>query len=280
MKILIFFFLQAKMELDIRRLQVERRTSEMTIGKVTLNQINPTPAVNAESTATSNSKNIQNQITTKEQHLNRLSSDDKLSAAEKEKKRREIQKEIDELNRKLELMRMRKEEAEKKAESQQQKADARKAELLAKDIAKADSTKQISSEKAAEAIEKSTTDQQKADATKPVEDEKPKRVDMPIEDVQKMLTADYELQKELTQKHVDTQVERKVNVIESEMKQDERLGADTKAKEAEIEAIETKQNFWTEEAKKQQTAEQKEVQTETNKATGMHIHAAVNVDTI
>ena len=252
----------------------------MTIGKVTLNQINPTPAVSAESTATSNSKNIQNQITTKEQHLDRLSSDDKLSAAEKEKKRREIQKEIDELNRKLELMRMRKEEAEKKAEAKQQKADARKAELLAKTAANADSTKQISSEKAAEPIEKAATDQQKADASKPVEDEKPKRVDMPIEDVQKMLTADYELQKELTQKHVDTQVERKVNVIESEMKQDERLGADTKAKEAEIEAIETKQNFWTEEAKKQQTAEQKEEQAETNKTTGMHIHAAVNVDTI
>ena len=251
----------------------------MTIEKVSSNRINPTPAVSADHTVTNNSKNIQNQITTKEQHLDRLSSDKKLSAAEKEKKRREIQKEIDELNRKLELARMRKEEAEKKAEAKQKAADTKKAQLQAADIAKADATKKLAAEQTADAIEKENADKPVETSSKP-DMEEIKRADMAIEDVQKMLTADYTLQKELTQKHVDAQMERTVSVLEAEIKQDERLGSDTSAKEAEIEAIETKQNFWTEEAQKKTTEKQQEVQTEANKITGIHMQAKLNIDTI
>ena len=255
----------------------------MTIGKVTPITSSPAPAVSAEKTVTSNSKNIQNQISTKQQHLDRLNSDEKLNPAEKEKKRRELQKEIDELNRKLELARMRKEEVQKEAEAKQQKADAKQDELRAKDAKKDETARQLSAkstEKATnEAVDKAK-DTKPADDIKAIKEEKAKHVDMAIEDVQKMLTADYELQKDLTERHVNAQIERTVDVLESEIKQDERLGTDTAAKEAEIASIETKQNFWTEETQKQTTEKQKDVQQDTNKATGMHVQAKVNFDTI
>ena len=68
----------------------------MNVGKITSNQINPTP-VTPSVTSVTNSKNIQNQIAAKEQHLNRLTSDSKLDEQEKEKKRRELQKEIEKI---------------------------------------------------------------------------------------------------------------------------------------------------------------------------------------
>lgn len=242
----------------------------MTIGKITSNQINRTTAPNAATTANSNSKNIQNQITSKEQHLNRLTSDTKLSAAEKEKKRQEIQKEIDELNRKLELMRMRQEEAEKKAQVQQEKAAALKEESLSSERLNENRIENNPAEKTG--TEQTATDKLPSDASKAADKEKPKPVSMPIEDVQKMLTADYALQKELAQKNVDAHRENTVNILESEIDQDRAHGADTASKEAEINAIRTKENFWTEEKKPEPV--------ETQPATGMNVNAQVTVDMI
>ncbi len=204
----------------------------MTIGKVTSNTIQPTAAINTSSAAANNSKNIQNQISTKEQHLNRLSSDSKLSAAEKEKKRQEIQKEIDELNRKLELMRMKQEEAEKTESKKQEKEDAIKEEEIKKTSSK-----------------KQTTDSLQNIDTK----EEPKHIDMPIEDVQKMLTADYTLQKEIADKKISSQTENTINVLKSEIKQDKLYGTDTTSKKEEIASIREKENFWTEPKEQEET---------------------------
>lgn len=203
----------------------------MTIGKVTSNTIHPTAAVNTSSAAASNTKNIQNQISTKEQNLNRLSSDSKLSAEEKEKKRQEIQKELDELNRKLELMRMKQEEAEKTESKKQEKEDAIKEEL-----------KKTSSKK-------QTTDSLQNIDT----EEEQKHIDMPIEDVQKMLTADYALQKEIAEKKVSSQTESTINVLKSEIKQDKLYGTDTTSKKEEIASIREKENFWTEPKEQEET---------------------------
>lgn len=253
----------------------------MNVGKITSHPINPTPATNANN-STNSSKNIQNQIATKQQHLNRLTSDSKLDEHEKEKKRREIQKEIEELNRKLELARLKQEEADKKAAEKLQKTDARKAQILDETNAKADEAKKLSSEKVDASNDKYVEEKQPIEASKPVETEevKPKHVDMAIEDVQQMLTADYELQKELTQKHVAAQIDSTVNKIEAEIKQDRLYGANPAPKEAEIEAIRTKENFWTEETQKKQTEKQQETQVETNKATGINMQAKLNIDTI
>ena len=249
----------------------------MNVAKITSNQINPTPVTNA-TTVASNSKNIQNQITTKQQHLNRLTSDSKLDAQEKEKKRRELQKEIDELNRKLELARIKQEEADKKVAKEQQKDDAQKAQVLAEVDAKAAETSKVSSDKAtADKID----DDKQIDAAKALKaEEKQKHIDMAIKDVQKMLTADYELQKELTQKHVDAQVDSTVNIIKSEIRQDRFYEADTSKKEAELEAIQAKENFWTEETQKKLSEKQQATQVEANKMTGMNVQAKLNIDMI
>ena len=253
----------------------------MTVGKITLNQISPT-ITTPQTTVTDNSKNLQNQLTTKQQHLNRLTSDSKLSDSEKEKKRQEIQKEIDDLNRKLELARLKKEEAEKEAAIKQQKADAKKADLLAQANSKTSNISRTAEESSVDKSSKPSTEdvstkEPPVDATSSTEEEKSKRIDMPIEDVQKMLTADYELQKELNQKHVDEHIDATVNKINAEIKQDTSRDVDTSSKEAEIEAIRTKENFWTAEANKQ-IDEPKEPEAHTT--TGINLQAQITVDTI
>lgn len=252
----------------------------MNVGKITSNQINPTP-VTTTTTSTSNSKNIQNQITTKQQLLSSLTSDSKLDAQEKEKKRREIQKEIDELNRKLELARLKQEEADKKRAKEQQKNDAQKAHILAETNTNSTETAKVSSEKTGSAADK-TSDEKQTDTAKSNEiaEDKQQHIDMAIEDVQKMLTADYELQKELAQKHVDSQIESTIQVIKSEIRQDRFYETDTSQKEAELETIQAKENFWTEEAQKKLSEKQQATQTESNAMTGMNVQAKVTIDMI
>lgn len=247
----------------------------MNVGKITSNQVNPIPVTNT-TTATSNSKNIQNQITSKQQHLSRLSSDAKLNAQEKEKKRREIQKEIDELNRKLELARMKQEEADKKAAKEHQKADAQKEQLITEINDKSTETTKLYSDKTK--TEKVSDEKQTNEAKEIETEKKQKQIDMAIEDVQKMLSADYELQKELSQKHVDDQIDSTVKVIKSEIKQDQFYETDTSHKEAELETIQAKENFWTEEAQKKLSEKQQSTQTETNNMTGMNAQAKINID--
>lgn len=191
----------------------------MITNKVALNTIQPNIETNMASAAGS-SKSIQTQITAKKQHLDSLSSDTKLSSAEKEKKRRELQKEIDELNRKLELMRMKQEEEKKKAvKKQEQEA--------------------VTNEQNAK---KSPKDNTSESADKSVEKAKPAKIS--IEEVQKMLTAENVVQKEQVQNNVDTRKEGTINVLEAEIKQDELLDKDTAVKEKEIIDITNKGNFW------------------------------------
>ena len=191
----------------------------MITNKVALNSIQPNVETNMASTA-GNSKNIQTQITNKEQRLDSLSSDTKLSAAEKEKKRRELQKEIDELNRKLELMRMKQEEETKKAvKKQEQEA--------------------VTNE---QNVETASKDSQPEASQKPVEEVKPAKIS--VEDVQKMLSAEHIVQKEQVQNNIDSRKEGIVNVLEAEIKQDELYGKDTAVKEEEVIAISDKGNFW------------------------------------
>lgn len=247
----------------------------MNVGKITSNQINPIP-VTSTAASTSNSKNIQNQISAKQQHLSSLSTDSKLDASEKEKKRREIQKEIDELNRKLELARMKQEEDAKKAAQKQQKADAQKEQLITEINDKSTETTKLYSDKTK--TEKVSDEKQTNEAKEIETEKKQKQIDMAIEDVQKMLSADYELQKELSQKHVDDQIDSTVKVIKSEIKQDQFYETDTSHKEAELETIQAKENFWTEEAQKKLSEKQQSTQTETNNMTGMNAQAKINID--
>ena len=91
----------------------------MAINPISLGKSAPNAAQFTVSPIDTETKNIQNQITTKTQSLNRLSADSKLSEEEKAKERQELQKQIAELNRKLRMLRLEKEEEAKKAQEKQ-----------------------------------------------------------------------------------------------------------------------------------------------------------------
>ncbi|MBR5127616.1 MAG: FlxA-like family protein, partial [Roseburia sp.] len=113
----------------------------MAIQPVTMNKIaSVAPAsLAANTSASENTKEIQSQISTKQQHLKKVSSDDSITATEKEEKRRQLQKEIDDLNRELERKKQEQEEKAKEAAKKQEQAEARKAEMQKKAMTSVDS---------------------------------------------------------------------------------------------------------------------------------------------
>ena len=78
----------------------------MMINNVSMNNTNLNVTSSTSVTSSSEAKALQSQLAGKQQNLNRLSSDSEMTAADKEKERRKIQREIAELNRKLQQERM------------------------------------------------------------------------------------------------------------------------------------------------------------------------------
>ena len=226
----------------------------MAIQPVTMDKVSPiTPARSA--TLVSNNghtKNIQSQITSKQQHLKKISSDDTITATEKEEKLRELQREIDELNRQLELKKQEQKEKAEEAAKKQEQAEARKAEMLKKDDPKL-SEKESETGKATE----TRLDDQKTDSLK----NEQKKADMSVKEIQQMLSADYLLQKEVVQEQADAKIEGTIQVLKSEIKQDKTYGADTTQKEAELETLKNKENFWSEAQKAEEAQKQAQEQT-------------------
>lgn len=242
----------------------------MAIQPVSIDRISPVASVPAVSkiSADSNTRTIQTQINSKQQHMKKISSDDTITATEKEEKRRQLQKEIDELNRKLELKKQEQEEKAKEAAKKQEQATALKDELLKKDIQKKDSLKEIESD--TQPIKKDTK----------TETEEPKRVDMPVNEIQEMLSAEYLVQKEQMQKQVDTKSENTIRVVKSEINQDKIYGSDTTKKETELEALQQKQNFWSDvqkQTKEIEIQENKQIQAQN---TTLNQNAKVIIDQI
>lgn len=253
----------------------------MAIQPVTMNSISSiTPTAATAGTSTnSDTKNIQTQISSKQQHLKQISSDDTITATEKEEKRRELQKEIDELNRKLEQKKQEQEEKAKEAARKQAQAAARKEERLEQTTSDSDVKNTASKVSSAEA-EAAQKDDQRIDAAKTdaIEDEQ-KRADISIKELQQMLSADYLLQKEIVQEQVDTTKENTINVLESEIKRDQIYGADTTKKEAELKTLQQKENFWSD-AQNQSQEAQKQSNEQTNVQTAFNTNAKVVIDQI
>ena len=170
----------------------------------TVNRVMPASAVASTSGASDASKNIQNQIMSKEQNLSKLSNDTSLDAREKARKRQELQREIEELNRKLELMRIRQEENEKAAKSKAAKADMIKEQssVNSDDDERADIY-------AEDKVSKSFLDKADIDAIKSV------------------LTSNLILQDELIQQNISTDKENTTRIMQSEIRQDALYGNDT-----------------------------------------------------
>ena len=199
----------------------------MSIGKV--ERVSPVTSSNAVSAIHNTSKNLQNQIQTKEQNLNRLSTDSKLSREEKEKKRQELQKEIEELNRKLELMRLKQEEAEKKEKTEQEKETARKEEIEGE----------------------TTTDKFSLESLSPLEvtkseNEEETQKDMSVQDAQNMLHQNFNLRNDLIENSTDFDKQNTIRILKTEIQQDELRGQDTDSKKEDLQELREKENFWIE----------------------------------
>ena len=215
----------------------------MSISSINLSNSHPLISPSVASSEAS-SKNLQSQLAMKEQSLNRLSSDSELSAEEKEKKRLEIQKEIDELNRKLKLSQMKqKDESAEAAKKQEQETAAKEA---------------LAETKNSQADENDDSATLQASENKPTE--------LPLQDI---LALNNRHQKELVLKTADTQKESTINVLESEIKLDEMYGSDTTAKEEKVAEIREKENFWLDAQKQEQEDAEQKMQA------AMNVHAKI-----
>ncbi len=184
----------------------------MAIGLSSLDKTASNMTSSVISQTETETKNILNQITSKQQNLKRLSSDSKMSAEEKAKERQEIQKQIAELNRKLRMLRMEKEEEVKEAEKEQEQ----------KAVLSEERNKALKQEDANKVIMTEDTQKQK------------EKVNVSPQNIQKMLEGSSLVQKERIQQRVDNQKELAGNILETEIKLDELYGADTSAKKEEL----------------------------------------------
>ncbi|MBO5303595.1 MAG: FlxA-like family protein [Lachnospiraceae bacterium] len=181
----------------------------MAINSVNTHNSNAyTPQVSA-STANTETKTLENQLMNKQQRLNSLSSDDKMSAEEKAKERQEIQKQIAELNRKLELQRMQEQEEAKEAAKKQEQLDTLKEEMT-KETSSKEETKEETSKDYNERMETMKTS---------------------AADTRQILAANMAIQQARIQENVVQKNTQDANVLESEIKSDTLYGLDTQAKE-------------------------------------------------
>lgn len=193
----------------------------MDINSISLNKVSHNVASAAISPIDTETKTIMNQITNRQQSLNRLSSDSEMSAEEKTKERQEIQKQIAELNRKLRMLRMEKKEEAKEIEKEQEQKAASEENAKEK-------VSQIEAEKSSPVIE--TEKQQEKNTVSP-------------QNIQKILEAGTVLQKERIQQKVEQKEEAVQKVLEAEIKADELYGTDSTAKKDKLHVlIESKKN--------------------------------------
>lgn len=194
----------------------------MAINQVSFNiSISNTTSGTGSTAVDSESKDLQNQLTSEQRRLKQLSSDSDMSAEEKAKERQEIQRQIAELNRKLRMESMEQKEEERKAVREQEQKAIQQKELL---------------EEAALESEKET------EATEKVSEKMPDSV-LPIQDVQIMFAADSLLQQERIRTSVDRVKEGRESVLETEIQLDGLYGNDTKAKKEELSAMRKESAF-------------------------------------
>ncbi|MBQ8039114.1 MAG: hypothetical protein IJ274_04485 [Lachnospiraceae bacterium] len=200
----------------------------MTINTVSMNRI-PTNPSNA---STLESSKLQTQLTTKEQSLNKLSSDNSMTAQDKEKERREIQREIAEINRKLKLKRMEEKQEAKEAAKEQDKKRIIKEELL--EEADSDSNDKKKADELEKTSKNNSANTEKEDAlTK----------DIPLVTLKNVLTADSQVTQNVVQNNAGKQLEHQKEIIKAEMQSDTLLGTDTTAKKEALTNLRKKEDL-------------------------------------
>ena len=104
---------------------------------------------------------------------------------------------------------------------------------------------------------------------------------MSVKDIQEMLSAEYFVQKERIQEHVDMEIQSTIQVLNSEIHQDKLYGTDTTQKEAELKALQEKENFWTEASAEVKTKQQQDTnQQQSQIQTTINTNAKIIIDQI
>lgn len=177
----------------------------------------------------SETKSIQNEITTQNQRLNRLTSDAKMSAEEKNKERQKIQKEINELNRKLELLRKEQQEEDKRVQKEQEEKAAitkRNSEAISSKEEKKNISEKLSEE-----------DSQKEEESKEAFKEQTEKSTVPPQDILKLLEAGTLIQKDLIIQSTQRQKDAAENILAAEIKLDKIHGTDTSDKREKLSSM-------------------------------------------
>ena len=195
-----------------------------------MNSANPNITSMTVSRAEKESKSIQSKLTNEQQRLNKVSSDEDMTTQEKEKKRREIQKQIDELNRKLRMLRMEKKEEEERAQEEQEKKIVLKEELLEDSKTKTTNDTKKKDDKDHEHQDK-VREEQKSSAKKFVST------------VKNMISDEYAVQTDTIEKNTYNQKEHVKNVKKAEIKADEIRGDDTSVKRQELSEMRRKDHI-------------------------------------
>ena len=189
----------------------------MAISNVTLNTGIRNMTSAKVSTADNETKNLQNQLANKEQSLQRLSSDSKLTAEEKAIERQELQQQIAELNRKLKLLQMEAQEKAKETQKEQEQKAALNEELYGKTEEKA-----------------SVDEEQAKEESAVTQEQDQEEVWQPVQELQQMLSVDFSLQQERVQASTARKQEGAVNVLEAELQSDKLYGIDNLTKKEEL----------------------------------------------
>lgn len=157
---------------------------------------------NANWQTDSKSKEFQNQIANAQNRLKDLSVDKELGEDEKSKKRQELQQQITDLNNQLRQhqLQMQREMREKKADTE-------------------------------------VSDEEKTDGIKEEKEQKPVHVQTARDAI---LSANSAIQLAQTQGSMSLEMENRVRVLQTEIKQDARYGKDTEQKKKELEKLEKK----------------------------------------
>lgn len=175
------------------------------------------------------SKTLQNQIVTKQQSLNRLSSDSKKTSEEKEKEAQEIRQQIEELQQKLKMLQQeKKREKLEKTERQEEKKE-RLEELTSSEAGVMET--RVYGEKAGRIEEKEKVEKQSnKEESKGAEETSY----VPADKLQKMLAVDSLWQQERLQESVANKEERRENTLAAEIKSDAFHGNESKVKKQEL----------------------------------------------
>ncbi len=190
----------------------------MTINNVSTNSL---------SIASAESKTLQTQIAGKQQSLNKLTSDAKMTVSEKEKERRKINQEIAELNRKLRQEQLKEQEDSRELKKEQEKKKIIKEELLQELNPKKEDTPTSSSES------QENTAQEDTSAT----------TDIPVVTLKNVLSADSAIKLSKVEEQISRDMEGRQDILAAEIQSDELYGMDTTAKKEELSNMRRKEPF-------------------------------------